>query len=44
MWSSKTDHALAGTEAASRCMASYYDHSTRDQLTDHSALIVELSP
>ena len=39
----RIDHALAGPEATSRCMASYYDHSTRDTLTDHSALIVELS-
>ena len=38
----RIDHALAGPQATSRCMASYYDHSTRNTLTDHSALIVEL--
>ena len=39
----RIDHALAGMKATSRCVACYYDHSTRDTLTDHSALIVELS-
>ena len=39
----RIDHALAGMTATSRCINSYYDHSTRDTLTDHSALIVELS-
>jgi exodeoxyribonuclease-3 len=39
----RIDHALAGVKATSRCVACYYDHSTRDTLTDHSALIVELS-
>jgi exonuclease III len=38
----RIDHALAGIGAAGRCVTSYYDHSTRDTLTDHSALIVEL--
>jgi len=40
----RIDHALAGIKATNRCVASYYDHSTRGTLTDHSALIVELSP
>ena len=40
----RIDHALAGVKATSRCVACYYDHSTRDTLTDHSALIVELRP
>ena len=40
----RIDHALAGMTATSRCINSYYDHSTRDTLTDHSALIVELRP
>ena len=40
----RIDHALAGMTATSRCVNSYYDHSTRDTLTDHSALIVELRP
>jgi len=39
----RIDHALAGIKAANRCVASYYDHSTRGTFTDHSALIVELS-
>ena len=39
----RIDHALAGVKATSRCVACYYDHSTRDTLTDHSALVVELS-
>lgn len=39
----RIDHALAGIKTTNRCVASYYDHSTRDTLTDHSALIVELS-
>ena len=39
----RIDHALAGIKATNRCVASYYDHSTRGTLTDHSALIVELS-
>jgi exonuclease III len=39
----RIDHALAGMTATIRCVNSYYDHSTRDTLTDHSALIVELS-
>jgi len=39
----RIDHALAGVKATSRCVACDYDHSTRDTLTDHSALIVELS-
>ncbi len=39
----RIDHALAGPEATSRCMASYYDHSTLDTLTDHSGVIVELT-
>ena len=38
----RIDHALAGMKVTSRCVNSYYDHSTRDTLTDHSALIVEL--
>jgi exonuclease III len=38
----RIDHALAGMKATSRCVACYYDHSTRNLLTDHSALIVEL--
>jgi exonuclease III len=38
----RIDHALAGAGAASRCVGSYYDHSTRDAFTDHSGLIVEL--
>jgi len=40
----RIDHALAGVRATSRCVASYYDHSTMGALTDHSALIVELRP
>ena len=40
----RIDHALAGVKATSRCVNSYYDHSTQDTLTDHSALIVELRP
>ena len=40
----RIDHALAGVKATSRCVKSYYDHSTRDTLTDHSALIVEIRP
>ena len=39
----RIDHALAGVKATSRCVACYYDHSTRNTLTDHSALVVELS-
>ena len=39
----RIDHALAGVKATSRCVACYYDHSTRGTFTDHSALIVELS-
>jgi exodeoxyribonuclease-3 len=37
----RIDHALAGVKATSRCVACYYDHSTRGTFTDHSALIVE---
>jgi len=40
----RIDHALAGKEAAARCVTSYYDHSPRNSLTDHSALIIELQP
>ena len=38
----RIDHALAGINATNRCVTCYYDHSTRETLTDHSALIVEL--
>ena len=38
----RIDHALAGINVINRCVTCYYDHSTRETLTDHSALIVEL--
>ena len=40
----KIDHALAGLEATRRCVTSDYDYTTMGTLTDHSALIVELTP
>ena len=39
----RIDHALAGKHVTDQCVNCYYDHSTRETLTDHSALIVELS-
>ncbi|MDC1352340.1 hypothetical protein N8265_10440 [Oceanospirillaceae bacterium] len=39
----RIDHALAGKHVTDQCVNCYYDHSTREILTDHSALIVELS-
>ena len=39
----RIDHALAGKHVTDQCVDCYYDHSTRETLTDHSALIVELS-
>ena len=39
----RIDHALAGKNVTGQCVNCYYDHSTRETLTDHSALIVELS-
>jgi len=39
----RIDHALAGKHVTDQCVNCYYDHSTRETLTDHSALIVQLS-
>lgn len=35
----RIDHALAGIGTVGRRVTSYYDHSTRDQLTDHFATL-----
>ena len=39
----RLDHAFASPAAATRLLDCRYDHSTRPSLTDHSALIVDLS-
>lgn len=38
----RIDHALGGIGTIERCVTSYYDHTTRNTFTDHSALFVEL--